>query len=369
MKSYIAARRLRQGLSLAAGIFSGLREGLSRKCIVHAVSESYGISRTRGNELFSEALSSWVASGLLEGENLSSTRRLAHAQPVDVLPPVIFPPLKRYTICGLHFSFGCSDGELRNALEQLFACYLDGCDNHIDASLCIARCGIRYLLYEDGRVVNTADDIHVISNCFFQRLVSAVAGGGETHAFFHAAVLLRGDAAFLVSGKSLSGKSTFAIALSYSGFEMLNDEFAFVYGEDHKLKSIPLPAKLRQKSWDLLEEFSREISFKPICMQCGEPVKFVSSPSVSLARLRQGFCLKGMCFLHRSQTAPPQCVRISATETFVRLIEGQSWVDPDFIKMSSLVKWLETVPSFVLCYADLKQAVDMMNRCVCHDGP
>ncbi|WP_459934975.1 hypothetical protein [Fundidesulfovibrio butyratiphilus] len=354
---------------LAARIFSGLHAGLSRESIVQAVSFSHGISKWKADKLFGEALSSWIASGLLVDETLPSNARAAHEQSADAPQPVRLPQQKRYTICGLHFSLGFPDGELRNALEQLFACYLDECESSVDSSICIVRNRERYALYEDGHVVDSSHDASGISSCFFKRLVGTIAGGRDVRACFHAAVLLRGEAAFLVSGKSLSGKSTFATALSCSGFEMLNDEFAFVCGERHQVKTLPLPVKLRRQSWDLLDAYSREVRHAPICMRCGEPVKFVSSAKVSLGRLRQGFCLRGMCFLHRSQAASPQCVRISATETFVRLIEGRSWVDPDGNKLGSLLKWLETVPSFALCYADLRQAVAMMKECVCRDFP
>lgn len=354
---------------LAARIFSGLRDGLSRKSIVDVVSRHHGVSPLQADELFDEALSSWMAAGLLVDENAITSSWPAYEQSAYAPPLVEVPPLKRYTICGLHFSLGFSDGELRNALGQLFASYMNECDEHVDVSLYIVRCGAGYVLYEDDSVVEVSDSASVISNRFFQRLVSAVAGGCDVRACLHSAVVLKGDAVYLVSGKSLSGKSTFATALSFSGFEMLNDEFAFVCGDDHTVKSMPLPAKLRRNSWGLLDQFSREISFKPVCMQRGEPVKFFPGADVSLARLRQGFGLGGMCFLHRSQAATPQCLRISATEAFVRLIEGESWVDPDFNKLNSLIKWLETVPSFVLCYADLRQAVDMMKRCVCCDRP
>ncbi|MBF0528407.1 MAG: hypothetical protein HQK55_03885 [Deltaproteobacteria bacterium] len=370
--------------SMARRIFEGLYRGDTVDIVAQDVASAFSFMPMDALHIVESTISSWHSSGLLldgdtlEAQMLSNTTDtpgasiVRHADErtgtVDHLRPASDIPCYDYAIEEVSFRLILEDPLFARIHLPLFAQYRTGPVSDDALCLSLRREEAAYRLCRDGCVIEWTESYDIVSTKFIQTLVGHVCGLEAYAAVFHGAAVVVGEALYLFPGKTGSGKSTLAAALVCSGFTCINDDTLFARADDERFFSLPLSIKLRQPSWPLIAPIYPGIDRLPVTDLPQSAVKFFPAPRLPLQQLRSGFVLKGIFFPTvvpaaddtSNGDAEAACPRLSATESFVRLLEGATWIAPEPERMGRILALIERTPAFELRYTTLDQALIMI---------
>jgi hypothetical protein len=119
----------------------------------------------------------------------------------------------------------------------------------------------RYCILEEGRNVEQVIDTRSIVDHLHARLFSHSLGERPRSGIVHAALLRRGRRRVLIAGSKGAGKTTLALRLARSGYEMEGDEHVFLEGDG--VIARPRACRVKETSLALLPELTDAILSAP----------------------------------------------------------------------------------------------------------
>ena len=172
----------------------------------------------------------------------------------------------------------------------------------------------------------------------------------------HAAALARDDRLLLLCGSPGAGKTTLAIALIRSGFDLVADDVVLLDPDGQGL-GVPLPLAAKSTSWPLVATFFPDAGDQAHVRRDGQIVRYIRpegfSPSAPPRAI--GFVL----FLDRQPGASAKLQDVDATDALAALIaEGTARNEQlSTAGFDALVQMLNQARCCTLRYDDLADAV------------
>ncbi|WP_213739093.1 PqqD family peptide modification chaperone [Bradyrhizobium sp. dw_411] len=175
----------------------------------------------------------------------------------------------------------------------------------------------------------------------------------------HAASLLKGGKALLVSGCPGAGKTTLALHLVHKGFEYGGDDIVLI-APDGQVEGVPFPPALKPGAWAMISEFREDLSSTPVHKRLdGQRVRYLDiSPRARGGNVPVGWIV----FIKRIPQHPPNLTPLGQLETMRRLIDGSYTAGEKLTRQgfNAIKQTLIHARSFELTYSDAGQARDIL---------
>lgn len=172
----------------------------------------------------------------------------------------------------------------------------------------------------------------------------------------HAACLLRGGGAMLLSGPPGAGKSSLAIALMTRGHACTGDDITLL-NRDGRVQGVPLAASAKSGAWPLLIPFAGDLGRNAVHRRLDDVlVRYLPLVAAPFAQWHDaGWLIR----LHRTEGRCPELVRREAPQALAYLMEdAHSAAGPAKIEdMRTLIGVAERVRCYDLHYCDLEGAI------------
>jgi hypothetical protein len=201
-----------------------------------------------------------------------------------------------------------------------------------------------------------AGDVVHFRTVVFPVLMSIVAGSAG-FIELHASCIAKKGRALVLLGPSQSGKSTLALAMVRSGFQLLSDDriFCFLRGGKVFTYGLPRPLKLRREASTWFEEFRDRV---PTLAQNGESVFYCDAKSAG------NFPYVPACELHASIFLEQQRERMFRM-TRIQASESRKFIESDLLAESPqameaqdrLLDRIVSMPCWRLQYNESPQSV------------
>lgn len=187
-----------------------------------------------------------------------------------------------------------------------------------------------------------------------------VASSSHQYLIIHAAVIEKNGQALILPGSPGSGKSTLCAALIHRGWRLLSDEMVLLSIADGLIYPAPRPVSLKNKSIDIIKEFSPEAFF-------GERVKgttkgdieHMRAPENNVKDVSIGVSAKYLVFPHYESGSKAELATLTKGKASMKLIENSFNFnilgEKGFDAISNLMKPLEC---YDFTYPDLTQALE-----------
>lgn len=164
----------------------------------------------------------------------------------------------------------------------------------------------------------------------------------------HAAVLERGGAAVILSGKPGAGKSTLASGLLFRGWRFLSDEVAMIR-TDGRLLPLPRPLSLKDESIDLVRGLAPQAVIGPACEGTRKgTVAHLRPPAESVRRAREATRARWLVFPRYTAGASTDLRPVSRAQALLRAGD-------------------EAFNYSMLGCAGFETLADVVNECSCFD--
>lgn len=181
----------------------------------------------------------------------------------------------------------------------------------------------------------------------------------------HAAGLSQSGRGVLLIGRGGAGKTTLAAALNAEGFGLLGDDVIPV-NLDGQLVGIGMSLCLKSGSWPILASRLPNLDHAPLIERFGQRVRFSPPPGpVMRGPIPMGVFL----FPHYRPSGGPTLEPLEPVAVLQRIVEAEpviSTLDSD--RLSTLTRWVSSVPAFALTYAHLDQALALTERALVESG-
>jgi len=132
----------------------------------------------------------------------------------------------------------------------------------IDVAISVEAFRGRYRILEEGREVAQALDTRSVVDDLHARLFTYSLKERPRAGIIHAALLRRGNRRVLIAGSKGAGKTTLALRLVRSGYEMEGDEHVFL--DDDGFVARPRACRVKETSVALLPECADAILSAPV---------------------------------------------------------------------------------------------------------
>lgn len=176
-----------------------------------------------------------------------------------------------FAIGGVHAGVSLPNS-LVEQVQHLFG-YLESDDGDPDFDIGVRTCGEKIELVRSGRPDWTCDKSEFLP-LLKADLLDGVLAFANYEIAFHAGSVARGDEACLLVGSPGAGKTTLALAMATSGWQLQGDDVVLMRS-DGRVTGLPFPPAVKEGSWTLLAGAWPEIVKEPIYRRPdGQMVRF-----------------------------------------------------------------------------------------------
>lgn len=184
-------------------------------------------------------------------------------------------------VAGVHFALEASSNDIFDQICGAYACLETDAATAQDHTYHLAEAG-EFVLIGKDRGAPRAFRRSTAAVRLKGAILDDVLTAHDDAAALHAACVLRKDAAFLLLGPPGTGKTTVSLALSHQGFGFGSDDVTLVL-PGGKLRTIPLPAAVKESAWETVERLGVRLSGLPVhCRPDGQRVRFYPIPEARL---------------------------------------------------------------------------------------
>ncbi len=178
---------------------------------------------------------------------------------------------------------------------------------------------------------------------------------------FHSAVVGNERGAILISAHSGGGKSTLASALMVEGYRLFSDEFGLLDMETGMLHPYPRPVSLKEKSIDIVREFTGE---KWLTKTFGGTPK----GDIAYRRVRPSdiqlsktpMAAKLILFPVFQEDTPPSVRELSKSETIMKLIPSSTnYHLLGTASFEALIKMVAGAQTFEITYGNTQDSLEI----------
>jgi hypothetical protein len=300
----------------------------------------FGLDLPTARQFVRQALREWFQSGLLEAEWGSSDRHVLTA-----------------SLGKLKVDIQTSSEALKQLLLPLFS----------DRDTKTSQAGDKFEIFEIGGQVHVKHNGNSAFRCAVDemvptikaRLTEQIVAQSFPDIALHAASLLKGGKALLVSGCPGAGKTTLALHLIQKGFEYSGDDIVLIAPDGH-VEGVPFPPALKPGAWAMISEFREDLSTTPVHKRLdGKRVRYLDiSPRARGGNVPVGWIV----FIKRIPGHPPDLIPLGQLETMRRLIDGSYTAGEKLTHQgfNAIKQMLIHARSFELIYSDAVQARDIL---------
>jgi hypothetical protein len=334
------------------------------------------IAPERARHFALEMLKAWRRIGLLQDHGITepvtrdgdaAEEPLVAAADEDLRIPVN-PERRRYEMLGTVFSLGFSS----LALEALVAPVLA----HLRTDANPAAC-CRIDLVETATEIRAIHDRQIIGRCdsasgvapLLHGLVGLLAIRNHRYLLaLHASGLERSGHALILAGRSGSGKTTMAAALTADGWGYMSDDTILLAPDTLEAVAVPYSLTVKSGAWPILGSRFPALELAPVHIRVDDQrVRYLSPPRRDFATPRP---VRWIGFPHRSTSSASSIRRLDRIEGIYRLLEHCCAV-PRLLNSEDvrhLARWSADVCFFEFAIVNLDDAVSGINTLAEADG-
>jgi hypothetical protein len=354
---------------MAACIWSHLNGDRDLDGIAEAVAEAVSITPARARHFALDMLKAWRRIGLLQDHGTiqpmmrsddTSEDGVIAATDEDLRIPVN-PAKRRYEMLGTVFSLGFSSVALEALVDPVLA--------HLRTDSDPAAC-CRIDLIETATEIRAIHDGYVIGRCaseinlapLLHGLVGLLAIRNYRYLLgIHASGLERAGNALILAGRSGSGKTTMAAALTAAGWGYMSDDTILLLPASLDAVAVPYSLTVKRGSWPILGPRIPALDRSPVHLRVDDQlVRYLSPPHRDFATPRP---VRWMGFPHRSASSVSSIRRLDRIEGIYRLLEHCCAV-PRLLNAEDvrhLARWSADVRFFEFAIVGLDDAIAQIN--------
>jgi hypothetical protein len=354
---------------MAACIWSQLDGERDLDGVAEAVAETVSIAPAQARQFALDMLKAWRRIGLLRERGAAQPLKRAgdlaeeHATPAteeDLRIPVN-PARRRYEMLGTVFSLGFSSP----ALEALAAPALA----HLRTDANPPGCR-RIDLVETPAEIRAIHDGYVIGRCDSASGLAPLLHGLlgllsiRTYRYLlalHASGLERSGQALILAGRSGSGKTTMAAALTAGGWGYMSDDTILLLPDTLEAVAVPYSLTVKSGAWPVLRSRFPALDQLPIHLRADhQRVRYLSPPRRDFA---SPLPVRWIGFLHRPTGNASSIRRLDRIEGIYRMLEHCCAVPRLLSAMDvrHLAEWSADIHFFEFAIVDLDDAVSQIN--------
>jgi hypothetical protein len=321
----------------AAYIWCSLLDRRPMETIQADIAKS-GLGRSAARDYVREALRNWFKLGLLQPDwELRDTQTFSFSASLGKLTVRIH----------------ASSEQLIQLLIPLFNQSISATDS-IDETFTMTEFeGLVDVFHDKACILRCATD--ELAPAFKAYLTEQIVLRCSPDVAFHAACLLSGGKALLVSGPPGEGKSTLTLHLMDAGFEYCSDDIVLI-APDGSAAGVPFAPTLKSGSWTMIKKFRPDLEDCHVHNRPdGKRVRYLKEPHVASSG---SFPVGWIVFIKRVANTPMKLTPLGQIETMGRLIDGSCSSDGKMSNQAfnAVKRTLAGAKSFELQYSDAAQA-------------
>lgn len=189
-------------------------------------------------------------------------------------------------------------------------------------------------------------------------LIKEVLAAAPPEIALHAACLVAGGRALLLTGTPGTGKSTLTMALASRGFGFAADDISLL-APDGQVRGVPFAPAVKAGAWSLLRAMHPDLDAQPIHLRLDRlRVRYLPPRAPHEERLPVGWIVH----LCRTEGAKAALVPLTPVQALARLMhEAYSARGPaDLETLRTMIGVAEHARAFDLAYSDLDDAVHIL---------
>jgi len=193
-----------------------------------------------------------------------------------------------------------------------------------------------------------------------------IASSAHRFLIIHSAVLEKGGRALILPAPPESGKSTLCAGLALSGWRLLSDEMALIDLKTGCLVPIPRPVSLKNESISVIQKFSPEVVFGPLCQGTHKgAVIHMKSSSESISAMGQHVKPAIVLYPRYMQDAETNLLSLTKAKSAIELAENAfNFNVLGSAGFDALTNLMECCDSYRLCYSSLEDVIPKISELI-----
>jgi hypothetical protein len=350
----------------ARHVWDLIEAGKSNTDLVSEFAEAWGISRDQAQQDIHSIVTHWRMHGLLTGGGDPPVRTFpADYSTIDLTPamPPRQPAELVCTIRGVPIAISVDIKPIA-PMYELF--------RHLETPSATPESRIELkcatadamVLTVDGRERLRTNDPAAAAGTLYIAILERIYPDVEWFALIHGAALARKVQGLALVGPSGSGKSTLAAGLMAAGFDYLADDLIALSQPAKAIMPWPLPLSIKPGSLGVVSRRWPALKQTPSYRTKGLDARLLVPPETAWDA--QPIALRCLVFPHYAAGARAELTRLSPFQTIERLLSDRIWIGSPITeeRVTALLAWLEDTSAYALTYADLDDAVRLIEGVV-----
>ena len=326
-----------------------LRTGDRHDELVSEFSERENTSKTDGNALINDTISTWQSAGLLEESKRPFPGETPHRAPTKAAVTTC------YSMAGQHIRLRSENIDLAAQVNVLLAPYRDKDQPEAAIVLDALQTADGILVFVDQKPVWGLANEDEARYLILRETIEALCGADNVAAVLHAGCAAQNGSGILLAGFSGSGKSTLTLGLVDGGWTYVGDDLIALKCDGANAIALPMPAGLKfgSRRLNAIQNLRREDAIEHPSPRTG--VEYLLPRRVDEQRNEAE--IGALIFPTWGADLKCKISPVLPEDAFSHLIQSGSELSRRDRSVAPLANLLNKVPSYALQYSEMKEAV------------